>query len=384
MRYDFRHSLAMAIACILPLALAACAGDPASPEPDPVSGPIIETFAGTGVNGLTPDGLSPTETEFSLPQDLTFGPDGRPYFLDWNNHRVRTIENGVVVTVIGTGELGDAPEGPAGSIRLNHPTSISFDPQGRLILAAWHNSKIMRMNPDGMMERICGTGARSFAGDGGPAVDAIVDLPTCTAITPEGVMYLTDQASVRIRKVGTDGIIDTVVGIGRPGGYSGDGGQGTSAELSLPWGQSAPPVGRIAYHAGLLYICDTMNHAIRVYDTATGVIDTFAGTGSQGFSGDGGPATSAQLAFPSDVDVDSQGRVYIADTFNQCIRRVGTDGVITTYAGSGGSGQTGYYDGDGGSATAAHLDRPYGIALDVQDVLYIADTHNNRYRVVRE
>jgi len=366
------------------LALAGCSSDSTTgPGPGPVSGPIIETFAGTGVSGLTPDGLSPLDTEFSLPQDLTWGPDGKPYLLDWNNHRVRTIENGVVMTVIGTGELGDAPEGKATEVRLNHPTHVSFDASDRLVLSAWHNSKIMKLDEAGYLHRICGDGVRAFSGDGGLAIDAEVDLPTSTAFAPNGDMYLTDQASVRIRKVGADGIISTVVGIGRPGGYSGDGGPGTSAQLRLPWGQSAPPVGRIAYSGGLLYICDTNNHAVRVYDTMTGLVDTFAGNGTEGFSGDGGPATSAQLAYPSDVDVDMEGNVYIADTFNHRIRRVDTSGMITTYVGTTDGVAAGYYGGDGGPASSAHLDRPYGIAFDSHDDLYIADTHNNRFRVVR-
>jgi hypothetical protein len=380
------------------LALTGC-GDDSSMGPDPDPDPIpdgpptyerIATFAGTGINGLTPDGIDPLETEFSLPQDLAWGPNGNVYILDWNNHRVRTITGGVIQTVIGTGELGDAPNGVATQVRLNHPTHVSFDPLGRLILSAWHNSKIMRMDfGTGMLEAICGNGNRTYSGDGGPAIDAEVDLPLCTAWSSAGDMYFTDEASVRIRKIDVNGIVTTLAGKGRPGGYSGDGGPADQADINLPWGQSAPPVGRICVYGNTLYFADTYNSIVRSVDLSTSIINTVAGTpGVFGFAGDGGPATSAQLSGPADVDTDSSGNLYIADTFNNLVRKVdvGT-GVITTFAGryvtdSNTQVPVGGYDGDGGAPTSAWMHKPYGIAFDGDQRLYIADTHNHRIRVV--
>lgn len=380
------------------LALSGCGGgdtstgpgpDPGRPDPDPVELTYthIETFAGTGVNGPSEDGKAPLDTEFSFPQDLSFAPDGTPYLVDWNNHRIRIIENGVIRTVIGTGQLGDAPEGPATQAGLNHPTHISFDPQGRVIMSAWHNSKIMRYDPaTGYLERICGDGNRNYAGDGGPAIDAEVDLPACTAFGPGGDMYLVDQASVRIRKIDVNGIISTVVGVGRPGGFGGDGGPADQAEINLPWGQAAPPCGHMCIVNGIMYFADTMNSCVRTIDLSTGIIETFAGIGGQdGFSGDGGPATAALLAFPTDVDVDAKGNVYICDWVNSRIRRVDTSGIITTLVGNGvppDDPSAIPADVRDGSAKDAWLDRPFGVAIGPDQKLYIADSYNHRFRVV--
>lgn len=407
--------------------LTACGGD------EPCGGPgVICTFMGTGVAGLGKDGVPPEDVRLYLPQDLEFGPDGNPYVLDWNNHRVRTVTSaGVVETVVGTGYLGDAPDGDARSASLNHPTDVTFDAQGDMILAAWHNSKVARVNLDtGEMTTFCGDGARSYRGDGGPAEEAWVDLPVSTVFDSAGRLYISDQGNQRIRMIDENGIIDTVVGppadyipegltevcatdeetmvetckickteeaedpecegqaVGKPQGFSGDGGPANEALLYMPFSQSAPPAGRI--EMGLddtLYIADTGNHRIRAV-TPDGIIDTVAGTGPDefdptfggGYAGDGGPATEAELSRPTDIALDADGNLYIADTDNSCVRRVDAEtGIITTAAGV--CGQRGF-DGDGGAPTEALLDRPYGVALDASGNLYIADTHNHRIRVV--
>src|SRR5690554_2584625 len=173
-----RQSLYCALGLSLTLGLAAC--DDPEPVCEGTPGSIC-TVVGTGVSGLTDDGLSATDTELYLPQDLTIGPDGHLYVLDWNNHRVRVIRDGVVETLIGTGSLGDAPDGPALETTLNHPTHISFSPSGELILSAWHNSKVMRYDATtSTVEAICGTGARSFNGDGMAGIETQLDLPVAT------------------------------------------------------------------------------------------------------------------------------------------------------------------------------------------------------------
>ena len=339
----------------------------------------IATFAGTGEPGKGTEGAGLLETELYLPQDLTLGPDGRFYILDWNNHRIRVVDNGVVRTLIGSGELGDAPAGPALEVSLNHPTHVSFDPQGRLIVSAWHNSMVLRYDFDtGHIEPIVGDGSRAFGGDGGPASEAWVDLPSATAFDPAGRMYISDQENQRIRMVDLNGIITTVVGTGEPG-FSGDGGPASGAQIYAPVGQSAPPTSRIAIDThGDLYLADTFNNRIRKVDT-NGIVTTVAGSGERGFSGDGGPAIEAALFWPCDVAVDAEGNLFIADTFNHCIRKVDTNGIIATLAGLGGTYGN---EGDGDHPRQAKFKRPYGIELDKEGNLYIADTHNHRIRVV--
>ena len=394
------------------LILSACGETPTGP-----SGPYgrIETFAGTGDAGKGPEEAPLLQALFYLPQDLTYGPDGRLYILDWNNHRVRVtnkasdktrqqnpryrgraVAKDNITTLIGTGELGDAPAGRAREIGLNHPTHISFDPLGRLILTAWHNSMILRYDfATDYIEPICGTGERTYSGDGGPAIQATINLPSATAFDPFGRMYISDQENQRIRMVDIDGTIHTVVGTGEPG-FSGDGGPADQARIYAPIGQAAPPTSRIATDEfGNLYLADTFNNRIRKVDAATGIITTIAGNDARaigsiadytsppepGDSEDGADALAVSLYWPCDVAIDSEGRVFFADTFNHCVRYVDLDGTIYTVAGQcGKSGDMG----DGGPPQAALLSRPYGIELDPDDNLYIADTRNHRIRLVRK
>lgn len=346
---------------------------------DPAPGRIC-TIAGTGEAGLGGERLDPRQTDLYLPQDYTVGPDKLGYVIDWNNHRIRRINaDGTTESVVGTGELGDAQDGEGAYSNLNHPTHMSIAPNGKFIIAAWHNSKIMEFDPaTTQLKTLCGNGARSFGGDGGPASMALLDLPTATAFDAEGKMYITDQANQRIRVIGTDGVINTFVGNGM-GGYSGDDGPAAEAQIKLPGGQSAPPAGRIAIDTqGNLFIADSANNVIRKVDK-DGTITTVAGTTKPTYGGDGGPATAASLSRPSDVEVDRDGNLYIADTDNSCVRKVDPAGIISTIAGK--CGQPGY-DGDGADARGSLLDKPYGVALDNKGNVYIADTHNHRIRVI--
>ena len=341
-------------------------------------GPIITTLAGTGLAGLNGDGLKPLNTNLYLPQDVTWGPDGLLYIVDWNNHRIRRINNGVVETVAGSGELGDAQDGPAPLVNFNHPTNVTFDNQGRLLIAAWHNSVVKRLDfTTDLVENIAGTGARAFGGDEGPANKAALNLPSSVMQDTHGNIFVSDQANFRIRMIDPNGVIHTVIGNGTAG-YMGDGGPASAAELKSPLGQSAAPAGRMVLDAqNRMYIADTGNNCIRLVDT-DGTIRTIAGTGVAGYSGDGGPATQAQLNTPSDVAVTLDGTFYIADTVNSVIRKVTPDGIISTFAGNGQGG----FSGDGGTATLAQLDRPYGVDVAPDGTVYIADTHNQRIRRV--
>ena len=385
------------------LILSACGETPTGPS---IPYGRIETFAGRGDAGKGPEEAPPLQALFYLPQDLTYGPDGRLYILDWNNHRVRVtnkasdktrqqnpryrgraVAKDNVTTLIGTGELGDAPAGRAREIGLNHPTHISFDPLGRLILTAWHNSMILRYDfATDYIEPICGTGERTYSGDGGPATQATINLPSATAFDPLGRMYISDQENQRIRMVDTDGTIYTVVGTGDPG-FFGDGGPADQARIYAPIGQAAPPTSRIATDEfGNLYLADTFNNRIRKVDYATGIITTIAGNGNPTpylTSGreEGAAALAVALNWPCDVAIDSEGRVFFADTFNHCVSYIDLDGALYTAAGQcGKSGDMG----DGGHPQSALLNRPYGIELDPDDNLYIADTRNHRIRLVRK
>jgi hypothetical protein len=365
-------------------------GDETQPPPpppvacDPAPG-LICTVAGTGIAGDGADGLAALTTRLYLPQDVTVGPDGRLYIVDWNNHRIRVRqEDDTLKIVAGIGELGPASDDPATG-RLNHPTQVTFDGAGHLVIAAWHNSRIKTMDAaTGELIDVCGTGKRGFAGDGGPAAEAVLDLPVAVVFDPAGNMLIADQANNRIRKVdAATQTISTFAGVGKcldPAACPplGDDGPATGAFISLPQGQSARPAGRIDVDAaGNVYIADTLNSRARRIDAA-GVITTVAGNGQIGATGDGGPATEATLSGLADVAVGPDG-LYIADTGNGCVRVVHDDGIIATVAGTCGSPG---FAGDDGPATSAQLDRPGGIALDTAGNLYIADTHNHRIRVV--
>lgn len=378
-----RHSVRKIglMAAVLAVLHACAEGDGGTTGDDPACEAMpghICTVVGTHIAGLSPDGHAPTATDLYLPQDATVGPDGLLYVIDWNNHRIRVVRGDIVQTLVGTGYIGDAPDGPADQTSLNHPTHITFEPDGNMIIAAWHNSKVMRYRPStNTVETICGTGARSFNGDGMPGKETVLDLPVATAVTPDGALLISDQANQRIRRLDHGNIVTTIAGNGTQG-YTGDGGPAVNASLNLPVSQSAPPAGRIAIDAGgTIYLADTLNHVIRRIGL-DGVITTVAGVGARG-NGSGPWAKQSALDSPSDVAVDAGGNLYIADTMNNCIRRVAPDGTIATVAGV--CGQFGY-EGDGGPATSALLDRPYGIDLARDGTLYVADTHNHVVRAV--
>ncbi|HYD46836.1 MAG TPA: hypothetical protein VEB21_00735, partial [Terriglobales bacterium] len=297
--------------------------------------PTILTLAGNGIAGMNGDGKAGTDTSLYLVQDVTVAPNGDIYFPDWNNHRIRRIVDGVVETIAGTGELGEAQDGEALYVQFNHPTSVTFDSEGRLLISAWHNSLVKRLDFEtGMVVNLAGTGARTYGGDGGPANSAAIDLPSSAVEDSQGRIVISDQGNFRLRVVDQDGIIHTLAGTGVKG-YSGDGGPALQAQLSTPKGQSAPPAGRIVLDAqDRIYVADTGNHVVRLIDT-DGTIRTIAGSNVAGYDGDGGPATAAQLNTPSDIALSPAGILYIADTMNNVIRAVSPDGIISTVAGTG-------------------------------------------------
>ena len=379
------------------LLLAGCNGEsttPGNPCSDAAcsgaSGTIC-TWAGTGVQAFNGDGKPLLETAFYWPIDLTYV-DGTFYIVDWNNEVIRKVTpQGTVVTVIGTGYPGDGPPNPedvpleltapgypAREVNLNHPTHVLPLPDGTLLVSAWHNFKLRRYDPaTGYMYVICGS-TYGFTGDGGPATEAKLNQPFQTALGPDGSFYVLDMRNERVRRIGPDGIINTVVGTGVPG-FSGDGGSPLEAQIHLPNSTNPWPGGSLHFDSqGRLYISDSLNHCIRRVDFGLDRIETIAGMGVAGFSGDGGLATAAQLNYPRDLLIHD-GKLYVADEENHRVRVIdmGT-GIITTFAGNGSAD----FCGDGGLATAASLNRPAGLEY-AEGYIYIADTLNSRFRRVK-
>ncbi len=302
--------------------------------------------------------------------DISIDKAGALLVTDWTSHQVRKINpDGTVVTVAGTGTSGFTPDGgPANQAQLDSPATTITDSDGNIYISDSGNQRIRKIGLDGTITTIAGTGTGGFSGDGGLATSAELNEPNGLAIAADGSLYIADYANQRVRKITPDGVITTVAGTGDKG-FSGDDGPATAAEFNNPNG--------LAIAAdGTLYVSDLGNKRIRKI-TTDGTITTVAGNGTYGFSGDGGPATDAGLRIPN-VAVGPDGSLYIADYGNQRIRRVGADGVITTVVGNGTEGSTG----DGGAATRAQLSSPTCTAVDGAGNLYITDDKNDRVRRV--
>jgi sugar lactone lactonase YvrE len=280
-----------------------------------------------------------------------------------------------ITTVAGGGPesfpgLGDG--GPATSAYLATPLGVAVDAAGNLYIADSVLGVIRKVAPGGTISLFAGQFLiGGYSGDGGPATSAELAFPNGIALDSVGNLYIADKVNNRIRKVDTKGTITTVAGGGAPIPPSiGDGGPATQAMLGEPLDVAVDGSGNI-------YIADFGNFRVRKVAT-NGIITTVAGGGVITTLGDGGPATSAYLKGPSAVAVDAVGNLYIADEFDNRIRKVATNGIITTVAGSG----AGSYAGDGGPATQAGIDQPQGVAVDAAGNLYIADTSDDRIRMV--
>ena len=328
----------------------------------------ISTFAGNGAYRRSEDGLRALNSFLSNPQDVKIGPDGLLYICDSQNHRVVRINaDNTIVTVAGNRRYGYSGDGGAATAAsLYFPRQIAFDPSGNLYIADSLNLRVRKVTPQGIISTVAGNGKPGYTGDNGPATSATMNYPTGVAADSAGYLYIADQQNHAIRRVTPSGI-STIAGNGRPG-YSGDNGPATNATLSYPE--------RIFMDAqGTLYIADIYNHRVRKI-TKDGVIRLVAGSGVVGYSGDGGPAAQARLYSPAGVAADSAGNVFIADSGNNVIRVVRTDGTILTAAGTGTPG----YSGDGDLPSNATFNQPVGISPDGSGGLHIADTLNNRIR----
>jgi uncharacterized protein (TIGR03437 family) len=331
-----------------------------------VAGGVITTIAGNGIAGFGGDNVPATSAQLNLPRGIAVDASGNLYIADSGNNRIRAVSGGVIGTVAGNGAPGfSGDNGPATAAQLQLPTGVAVDSAGSLYIADYYNNRIRRVS-SGTISTVAGKGIAGFSGDTGPATQALLNNPLTIAVDYAENIYLSDYGNNRIRKIAA-GVITTVAGNGASG-YSGDGGSAISAQLHLPAGVALDA-------AGNLYIADAHNNVIR--KVSGGLISTLAGNGTAGFSGDSGPAASAQLNQPTGVALDGTGSVYIADSANNRVRKVSA-GVITTLAGNGTAG----FAGDSGPAASAQLNQPAGVALDSSGNLYIADTANNRIRKI--
>ncbi len=367
------------------------------------------TWAGVaGSIGFNGDGLDRRESWLYFASDVTFAPDGSAWIADWNNHRVRRVDlDGKVATVIGTDYEGDGSPGetdrlPVGSpvgapgteIALNHPMDVEFFPDGRVLLAAWHNNKLRVYDPNTTMTTVLTGNSYGFNGDNGPAYMGLFNLAKAVAIDADGTVYAVDQRNQRVRKITNDAtpMISTLAGTGTKGAL-GDGGPAIEAQLGFDGGNTPIPSGSLAIRGDELFIANSANNSIRRIKQSTGIIDCVAGCNAgaptaAGYSGDGGSALTATFNFPIDIEFGPDGRLYVADRNNNAIRAIDLENDrVETVAGNGqpcAIGTVCTEAQEGLPALELQLNEPYGVSFDAAGNLYIADTLNSRIvRVAR-
>jgi sugar lactone lactonase YvrE len=331
---------------------------------------IINTLAGTGISGFSGDGGPATAAEIKNVNGIAVDGSGNIYIGDDYNYRLRKIDpSGIISTIAGNGTSGFSGDGgQATAAELSGAGGIAFDGAGNIYLCDGIN-RIRRISNSGIITTFAGNGTTGYSGDGGQATNAELWDPREITFDGSGNLYVADEGNTRVRKISTSGIITSIAGNGLQG-YSGDGGQATAAEF---WVLSDIKLDA----SGNIYIVDSGNHRIRVINSL-GIVTTIAGNGTAGYSGDGGQATAAELGWLDNMAIDHSGNIYITDWSNSVVREVNASGIITTFAGTG----IGGFSGDGGPATAAKLNSPSGLAVDLSGNIYIGDINNNRVRVI--
>ena len=341
--------------------------------PEPCGGVgVICRVAGTGDAAFDGDGRAADETALYLPSAVRVGPSGRLVIVDYNNHRLRELDDdGQVRTLAGNGEHAPSlPGGPATDSPLENPSDAAFAPNGELLFVSLHDPQLLVVRAGGTLERIAGTGEPGDDGDGGPAAAARFGELAALAIGPDGSVFLADALAHRVRVVRPAGNVEAFAGTGISGG-DGDGGPAVAATLIRP-------EALVVDAAGNVYIADAGGHRVRKV-APDGTITTVVGTGARGFSGDDGPAAAALLDNPLGLALASDGTLYLADAGNHRLRRVAPDGTISTLAGDGSPGLAG----DGAAALAARLYGPARLELSPDGAsLYLADQRNHVVRVV--
>jgi gliding motility-associated-like protein len=322
---------------------------------------IITTYAGNGTYGNSGNGGPATSAQLAEPFGLAADNTGNLYIADMMNNVIRKVNSAGIISIFaGTGALGYSGDGgPATSALLYHPLFLAVDNAGNLFFTDQNSDVLRKINTAGIISTINNTPA-GYSGDGGPLALAQFTNIAGIYFDAAGNMYLSDYGNGTIRKVNTADVVSTIAGTGTLG-FGGDGGPAIAAQLNHPYNV-------VVDAAGNVYIPDHLNRRIRKINTA-GIISTYAGTGVAGYSGDGGPAAAAQLACPWHCDIDNAGNIYVADGCAEVVRKITSSGIISTYAGNGTSG----YSGDGGPAINAQMIDVCGVAVDNVGNLYIVN-----------
>jgi sugar lactone lactonase YvrE len=332
-------------------------------------GQTINTVAGDGTVGYAGDGGLALFARFNNPWKIALDDTGNLFVVDNGNNRIRKIgsSSNIITTIAGSGTTGYSGDGFPATAALINSVGIAASHDGNIYVT--NGNAIRKIDASGIITTIAGSSISGYSGDGGPATAAKFNGINGMAFDNSNNLYVCDADNFVVRKINTTGIVSTIAGNGTSGN-SGDGGAATAAQLKSP-------TGVVVDAAGNIYVADNAGHAIRKVN-ASGIISKVAGTGATGYTGDGGAATAATLHFPADVTIDASGNLYIADLYNNVIRKVNTSGVITTYAGNGTSG----FSGDGGNATACAMSQPWGLTIDASGNLFVADYQNARIRKI--
>jgi uncharacterized protein (TIGR03437 family) len=334
---------------------------------------IVSTVAGTPIFGFSGDDGPALKATFRFAEGIAIGGDGNLYLVDTGNFRVRTVSaDGTIRTVAGNGQFQSTPDGtPAGNASLSGPNLLSFDPSGRLLIADPGDFTVRRINADGRIQTIAGFGVQGVGlGEGsvyqlsfgGPATNTLLETPRQAVADKQGNIYISDEIAGVVYRVTPDGNLDVLAGQVGVNQFGGDNIPATSSSLTGPQGLALD-------QSGNLYIADPASNRIRKV-SSDGIITTFAGNGKAGYSGDGGPATQAMLSFPQTIAFDSKGNLIIADRVNNRLRSVSPDSTITTIAGDGTRASTG----NGGPASAASLNRPFVVTADAAGNIFLIES----------
>lgn len=336
----------------------------------------ISTFAGNGTKGAAGDGGPATAAQLADPGGIARGPDGALYICDTANHKIRKVaRDGKITTFAGTGEKGYSGDGgPATKAQLADPYEVRFDRAGNVYWVERLSHSVRKVDiKTGIITTVAGTGVAGFSGDGGPATKAQLSDPHSIGIDRAGDLYIADVRNHRVRKVAMKtGVITTLIGNGKreptPDGAKLGGDTPVAGPRALDFDRE-----------GTLWLALREGNAVLKLDLARGIAHHVAGTPQKGYTGDGGPARTATLNGPKGIAAAPDGKIYVADTENHVIRVIDPKaGTIATAAGTGAKG-----DGPEGDALKCAMNRPHGVFVDADGVLYIGDTDAYRVRAVR-
>ncbi len=334
---------------------------------------IINTVAGNGATGSTSNGVPATSACINYPTAITIDKSDNIYISSlYSIIEKVSVSNGFITTVAGISSIGgfSGDNGPATNAHIYDPGGVTLDMVGNIYIADTYNNRIRKVTPGGIISTVVGNGVPGYSGDGGSATSAEIQGPYSIASDIQGDLFIiTLNEVIREVKV-TNKDIYTVAGNGSPG-YSGDGLAATNAQLYEPSGLNLDVSGNI-------YVADFGDSRIRKIDVSSGVISTFSGDSIAGYNGDKLLATNAELNGPNDLVFDAGKNLYIIDTYNERVRKINSNDTISTLAGTGVSG----YNGNNCDADTAKLNDPYGIAVDSKGNVYIADTYNQIIRKV--